>query len=497
MLFTDTIFLIFFLPTLIGVYFVSGGGRRRFGIANGVIVVGSISFYAAADRAFAEALFTATITLFALGRAIEIARHADTQAKRDTLNALPEICFAVGLTGILLFYIVYTVPNSIVGSTHHWLSAFGDHRFSAVGLLAPLGLSVFVCHAVSFIIDVYRQDAAVHNNPVHTVMYLLGFPFMVAGPIVPFREVSQYLIDRQVGMASFAYGIRRFTIGLCKVVLIEQTLSIPVDAAFTGTDSLNVWHAWIGLACLSLQVYYDLSGYADMAIGISRMLGFRLPENFNLPYTADTLNEFWERWNISLNVWCRAYFTPTLDPPSNHPSAFSWSLVIFFVSVVLWHGGSTGVLIWGAIHGVFVVLERTRWGVTLTRVPAPVRHVYLLLFISLSWVFFRAESITDALYFFKALGGFGSAPTDALPIPMMPSVWFALIVGIVASVPVPPTMSRWSVTVDAMATALQMIVTTAAMFLWVRVFGQRQMQNDMTVDDEKSVRPKKNEVLRD
>ena len=477
--FTDSSFLLGFLPTVLGLYFLTTAligrsrslRRYRFGIANAVVTGSSIVFLATGSQTYAGVISTAAIVLFVLGWIIDRAQRSDEQRRS---GAVPELGLALGLTGVLVLYGLYTSAHPVVGSLAGWTARFTEHRFSLPGLLVPLGLSVFVCHAVSFVVDIYRRDAVVHSNPAHGVMYLLGFPFIVAGPIVRYRDISHHLATRQIGMASFAYGVRRFTIGLCKVALIAQTLAVPADVAFmTSINNLGLVSAWIGLICFSFQVYFDLSGYADMALGIGRMLGFRLPENFNAPYAADTFHEFWRRWNLSLTTWCDTYLHLSFENQLATIGHRTASIFLLFMIVSLWHGPAWGVFIWGGVHAVFVALECTRWGTIVDRFPSPVRHAYLLGFVATSWVFFRADTLNEALYFFQALGGFGATGVNAATLPLTGMVWAALVIGVLATVPALPTVSRWSVTVDALATSLQMILTTAAMYIWARVLGQR------------------------
>ena len=481
--FTVARFLLVFLPAVLGLYFLAAAlGRRstakqhgRFGAANLIIAAGSVVFLAGGGRTHAGLMALAAVLLFGLG----------TRMRRDDARvptAVPELAFAFGVTGIAALYAAYVVPNPIVDVVSGRLVAFAADRFSVPGLVMPLGLTVFVCHGVSFVVDVYRRDAVVHRNPAHTAMYLLGFPFMVAGPLIRYRDISQQLVGRRIGMASFAYGVRRFTIGLAKVALIAHTLAVPANVAFRDTDALGLLPAWIGLACFSLQIYFELSGYADMALGIGRMLGFRLPENFNAPYAADTLRDFWRRWNISLTTWCAAYLRHPLGGASLTGVRPIRSLLLLFLAISLWHGPRWGVFIWGGVHALFMALERTRWGAQLARLPAPARHAYLLLVVAVSWVFFRADTVGVAVRYFQALGGLGATGTEALTLPLTPAVWVALGVGLVTAVPVLPAVGRWTVTVDALATALQMIMTTAAMYVWVRVFGQRAPQRKSEAD---------------
>ena len=484
MAFTDWRFLVVFLPGVLGLYHLvarltsrgAADGRLRFDVANWILVAGGLVFLAAGTGRFAGVLAAAATLLYALGHGIAGAHRHAPAARPHRISAVPEICFSLAVTGSLFLFVLFRLPNPFIGDAVPWIDTFAA-SFPVPGLLAPLGLSIFVCHAVSYAADIHRGDATAPRNPVHALTYLLLFPFMVAGPLVRFRDVSAHLAARQVGMAAFAYGVRRFTIGLAKVWLIAETLAPPADVAFSmPASTLDAAHAWLGLACFTLQVYFALSGYADMALGLGRMLGFRLPEHFQWPYAADSLHGFWRRWAMTLAAWFDAYLRLPLRPApggtSGREMQAALSLLLLFLLIAVWHGPGWPLLLWGAWHGAAVALERTAWGPLLARLPAPVRHGYVLLVVTAGWILFRADSLPDALVFAQALAGLGAAPSLNNPLPLTGGVQVALAVGAVAAAPLLPAVSRWSVTVDAIATALQMIAMTAAMFIWTRVLGR-------------------------
>ena len=485
MAFTDWRFLFVFLPAVLGLHFLvarltsrgAAGGRLRFDLANWVLVAGGLAFLAAGTGRFAAVLGGAAAVLYVLGRGIAGAHRRPPAGRPDRISAVPEICFSFAITGSLALFVFFRRLNPFAGEALLDPGAFGMAAFPVPGLLAPLGLSVFVCHAVSYAADVHRGEAAAPRNPVHALTYLLLFPFLVAGPIVRFRDASAHLAARQVGMAAFAYGVRRFTIGLAKAWLIAETLAPPAALAFSmPAGALDAAHAWLGLACFTLQIYFALSGYADMAIGLGRMLGFRLPEHFQWPYAADSLHEFWRRWAMTLMTWFDAYVRLPLRPEpggtAGRETQAVLSLLLLFLLIAIWHGSGWPLLLWGAWHGAAVVLERTPWGAVLARLPAPVRHGYVLLVVTAGWILFRADSPADAVVFARALAGLGAEPSLNNPLPLTGGVQIALAVGAVAAAPLLPAVSRWSVTVDAIATALQMIVTAAALFVWTRLLRQ-------------------------
>ena len=485
MAFTNWRFLVVFLPGVLGLYFLvarltsrgAADGPLRFHAANWILVAAGLAFLAAGAGRFAGVLGTAALLLHLLGLGIAETHRRPPAMRPDRISAVPEISFSLAITGSLFLFAFFRHLNPLAGDVLPRLDTFAGGSFPAPGLLAPLGLAIFTCHAVSYAADIHRGEAGAPRNPVHALTYLLLFPLLVAGPVLRFRDVSAHLASRQVGMAAFAYGVRRFTIGLAKVWLIAGTLAPPAELAFSmPADMLDAAHAWLGLVCFTLQIYFWLSGYADMALGVGRMLGFRLPEHFQWPYAADSLHAFWQRWSMTLMAWFDEYLRlPLQAPPGETPGReirAMLSLLLLFLLVAVWHGGGWPLLLWGTWHGVAVALERTRWGGVLARRPAPLRHGYVLLVVTGGWILFRADSLADAAVFVQALAGVGAAPSLNNPLPLTGGVQLALLVGAVAAVPSLPAVSRWSVTVDAIATALQMIVTAAAMFVWTRVLGQ-------------------------
>ena len=484
MAFTDWRFLLVFLPVVLGLHLVAArlttrrapGGPLRFHAANWVLAAAGAGFLAAGTGRLAAVLAGAALALHFLGRGIAGARRPPPAARPDRISAVPEICFSLAVTGSLLLFLFLRRWNPFAGEALPGLDTFAGAPFPVPGLLAPLGLAVFTCHAVSYAVDVRRGEAPAPRNPAHALTYLLFFPVLAAGPLVRFRDVSAQLAARRVGMAAFAYGVRRFTIGLVKAGLVAGALAPPADLAFSmSPDALDAAHAWIGLACFSLQIHFALSGYADVAIGLGRMLGFRLPEHFQRPCAADSLHGFWRRWSMTLVSWFETYPRLALRPAGasfgrERPAFFS--LLPLFLLIAVWHGGSAPLLLWGAWHAAAVGLERTRWGARLGRLPAPLRRARVLAVVCAGWILFRADSLAGAAVFARALAGFGAAPRPDAPLPLTGGVLLALLVGAAAAAPRLPAVSRWSVTVDAAATALQMIVTAAAAFVWTRALGR-------------------------
>jgi alginate O-acetyltransferase complex protein AlgI len=336
----------------------------------------------------------------------------------------------------LLVLGVFKYANFFVENVNALL---GPGTLPLAEILLPIGISFYSFHAISYVVDVYRRDAIAQKSPVHAALYLLLFPQLIAGPIVRYRDLADQLKERVVTADDFAYGIRRFVTGLGKKLLIANTVAVAADAIFKLPPAQwNAPLAWLALVCYTLQIYFDFSGYSDMAIGLGRLFGFRFPENFKHPYVADSVQDFWRRWHISLSSWFRDYLYVPLGGSRRAPSRTYLNLVIVFFLCGLWHGASWNFVIWGLFHGAFLVLERLGLSALLSRFPAPVRHAYLLLVVMIGWVFFRAETLPQALAFLMALVGFGGAePSPYAPAWFLHSeLWLALVAGAVGSLPI-------------------------------------------------------------
>ncbi len=322
-------------------------------------------------------------------------------------------------------------------------------------VLLPIGISFFTFHAISYVVDVYRRDATAQKSPVHAALYLLLFPQLIAGPIIRYRDIADQLARRMVTIDDFAYGVRRFVIGLGKKVLIANVVAGPggQDLRDAGRRSSRAAHAWLGIVCYTLQIYFDFSGYSDMAIGLGRMFGFRFPENFRWPYIADSVQEFWRRWHISLSTWFRDYLYIPLGGNRVSPARRYRNLITVFFLCGLWHGASWNFVIWGLWHGAFLVVER----VVADRNPQPQRHPQS----SESAVRNPALSIgrsgrtstrcrgddrlgvlprrdaAGAIAFLKAMAGAAAAAPTPYTVwwYLTPELWLALVAGAIGSAP--------------------------------------------------------------
>jgi alginate O-acetyltransferase complex protein AlgI len=427
--FASPIFLFLFLPLTLGVNFALPARLR-----NLWLLLASLVFYAWGEMLFTLVMLASVVANWAFALAVARARG------RRGAGAVLALTVAYNL--VLLAVMKY--GNFVADNLNPALGWMGVAGFALPPIALPLGISFFTFHAISYLVDVHRGDAEAQRNPVHVALYFLMFPHLIAGPIVRYHHVARAMVDRCVGVEQFALGVRRFVVGLAKKVLIANTLAVPVDAIFALPPAeLGPATAWLAVACYTLQIYFDFSGYSDMAIGLAHMLGFRFRENFSYPYVAQSIREFWRRWHISLSTWFRDYlFIPMGGSKVAAPRVYL-NLLTVFVLCGLWHGASWTFVVWGLWHGAFQIVERLGLARVLTRAWRPLRHAYVLLAVMLGWVLFRADDFEEALAFYAALFGAATPETASGGRYLDAMVIAAIVAGIACALPLAPWLSAW------------------------------------------------------
>jgi alginate O-acetyltransferase complex protein AlgI len=432
-LFTEPTFLFVFLPVLLGFYFLVLF-RAPLQARNVLLALASVVFYASGGGAFTWLMLASIAVNYVAALAID--RYRGTPLAWRLLT----VTVAVNLASLVVFkYAGFGATN--LNASLAWL---GAAPLPVPAIVLPIGISFFTFHAISYVVDVYRRDAVAQKGPVEAALYLLLFPQLIAGPIVRYRDIAAQLTARTVDRDGFATGIQRFVIGLAKKMLIANIVAGPADRIFAlPPGELTAAHAWVATTCYTLQIYFDFSGYSDMAIGLAHLFGFRFKENFDYPYVSRSIQEFWRRWHISLSAWFRDYLYVPLGGNRVPPRRVYVNLVTVFFLCGLWHGASWTFVVWGLWHGAFLVIERLGVGARLARAPSVLRHVYALLVVMVGWVFFRAESLASAGGVLQAMAGFG----PALPTPygvawyLTPEVAVAMAAGVVGSTPLWPALS--------------------------------------------------------
>ncbi|GJM23102.1 MAG: alginate O-acetyltransferase [Planctomycetota bacterium] len=434
MVFSSLAFLFLFLPLVLLAHTAlmartgkAAPGRVSVSTANLLLLATSLLFYVWGEGWLVWILLASSAVDFAAGLGIE---RAGWRSEGERARAARR-WLAVSIASNLAFLGYFKYLGFGLDALRD-LSG-NDALFANVADVAlPLGISFYTFQSMSYTIDVYRGAVPATRRPLDFACYVAMFPQLVAGPIVRYVQVSQELLSRRLDLPRFAWGLRRFVLGLAKKVLVANTLSVIADAAFESAPAeLSAPAAWLGLLAYTFQIYFDFSGYSDMAIGLGALFGFRFPENFAWPYAARSIQDFWRRWHISLSTWFRDYLYFSLGGSRRGTAITARNLLLVFLLCGLWHGASWNFVLWGLLHGGFLAMERVGFARVLTRAPSVLRHAYVLLVVMLAWVLFRADDLPAALDYFGALVA-GGGTLGALRPLLTPSVIVAFAVGAVA-----------------------------------------------------------------
>jgi len=382
MLFSSTIFLFLFLPIVLLVYHLLPRTFR-----NGWLLVASLFFYAWGEPRFVLLMLTSILINYLFALAVHAYR---------TRIGVKWIMFSMIVVNLgLLGWFKYS--GFFVTSINE---TFQTTLFVPEVVL-PIGISFFTFQAMSYVIDVYRQAGQIQKNPLNLALYIALFPQLIAGPIVRYETVADEINHRRETLPEFAQGVRRFIIGLSKKLILANGCGQVADTIFNMKD-LSMGLAWIGIIAYALQIYFDFSGYSDMAIGLGLMFGFHFLENFNYPYISKSVSEFWRRWHISLGSWFRDYVYIPLGGNRVSPWKQYRNLGIVWMLTGLWHGASWTFVAWGVYYGIWIMLEKAFLGKILARVTV-LATIWTLVLVLVGWVFFRAETFPEAVTYIQAM----------------------------------------------------------------------------------------------
>ncbi len=432
MLFTSPVFLFLFIPILLVLYFCA----PRISLKNSLLLLASLFFYAWGETYLVLILIISIIMNYVFG--LLIAKWRDKKFGYTVLVS------AIIANLSILAYFKYA--EFFIDNLNVILPIIKIDLIEQDSIHLPLGISFFTFQAMSYVIDIYRRKFSAQRNFTKVALYISLFPQLIAGPIVRYPAIAKTLSNRLTNAEQFTSGIKRFIFGLSKKILIANTLGAITDQVFSlPANELSFGLTWLGIICFTLQIYFDFAGYSDMAIGLGKMFGFNIPENFNYPYVAKSINEFWRRWHISLSTWFRDYLYISLG--GNRVAKwhnYANILIVFFLCG-LWHGASWSFVIWGLLHGTLMILERAGLGKLLQKLGAPASHFYLIFAVTTTWVFFRADNIGYATRYLGAMFGFGNG-TDAMYYPSLYITTegaIALFIGILFSTPIYPLLARY------------------------------------------------------
>lgn len=419
MLFSSMFFLWMFLPFVICGNFLLSVIRYPKGVSgirvkNTFLLLCSILFYAWGEINYLFIMLGSILLNYIGGRLID----SSPKFKRGKLFVV--IALNLGLLFVFKYFnMLVIVIESILSFEgngiqllQNMLSMQGTGELGLPYIVLPIGISFFTFQAMSYVIDVYWGKAPVQKNLFDFALYVSFFPQLVAGPIVKYSDIAEQLKNRKETVSMFVDGQKRFCYGLAKKVLLSNTFAEVCDTIWAlNIDTLGTSVSWLGILAYTLQIYYDFSGYSDMAIGIGKMLGFSFKENFNYPYTSLSIQEFWRRWHISLSTWFREYVYIPLGGNRRGKGRTYLNLFIVFFLTGIWHGANFTFLVWGLWYALFLILERLFLGKWLQKNPVKiVNWIYSILVVMIGWVFFRAENLFDALTYLQQMFG-GSAST--------------------------------------------------------------------------------------
>lgn len=391
MVFSSVIFLFRFLPLFMICYFVA---PRR--IKNFILFLGSLFFYAWGEPVYVVLMLFSTVSDYIHGRLIN--RYRGTKKAKCFL--ISSIVINLGLLGFFKYadFLIHTV-NAVAGTA-----------IPLLHLPLPIGISFYTFQTMSYSIDVYRGEAEMQKNLLDFGVFVTMFPQLIAGPIVKYKQVADRLHDRKSSLENVSYGMKRFVTGLAKKVLIANNVGeLWNEISVMNYGEMPVSMAWLGIVAYAFQIYFDFSGYSDMAIGLGACMGFEFPENFNYPYISASITEFWRRWHITLGSWFREYVYIPLGGNRKGLKRQLFNILIVWLLTGIWHGAGWNFLFWGLWFALFLTLEKAFLGKALSRMPRLVGHLYTGLVVLLGWVLFVVEDTGKIIGYLRAMFGMGGA----------------------------------------------------------------------------------------
>ncbi|SCJ39633.1 D-alanyl-lipoteichoic acid biosynthesis protein DltB [uncultured Clostridium sp.] len=418
MLFSSITFLFYFLPIVLIGYFITPKKFRNY-----ILLLASIVFYAWGGLLYLPLLLISIIMNYLFGLFI---------AKNN--NKSKKFILILSIILNLLFLGIFKYSNFIISNINNIFST----SINTLNITLPIGISFYTFQAMSYVIDVYRNDGKVQKNIFNLALYISMFPQLVAGPIVRYQTVDDQITDRTCSFEKFNHGSERFLVGLFKKVVLSNTVGELSSIIYALPDwKMSIAGAWLGAIAYTLQIYFDFSGYSDMAIGLGKMFGFDFLENFNYPYISKSVAEFWRRWHISLGSWFRDYIYIPLGGNRVSNIKIYRNLFIVWLVTGIWHGASWNFVVWGLYFGLFIMLERAFLGKILNKFPKLLQHLYLLIIVVVGWVIFSQPTLTEAVDYIKIMFGAGNYPlVNGYPIFYFKEYAIILLSSIVLSTPI-------------------------------------------------------------
>lgn len=425
MLFSSAFFLFVFLPLLLLLYYKI---IKTHNARNKLLLLFSLGFYAWGEPVFVLIMIGCILANYFFGRLLE----------NDDGFVIKKINTKIVLTMMLVFNLSILGVFKYAGFIVSNLNSIMKLNMPVPDIALPIGISFFTFQGISYVIDVYRKKAEAFNNPLDVGLYISFFPQLIAGPIVRYETIARELRERNATIDDFADGISRFIIGIAKKVILANQFALIADKAYSlPTETLSSLMAFMGALAYMLQIYFDFSGYSDMAIGLGKLFGFHFSENFNHPYMAKSVSDFWRRWHISLGTWFRDYvYIPLGGSRVSFGKQFR-NIAIVWICTGVWHGANWTFITWGIYFGVLIILEKFTGLDKYLEKSLILGHIYTMIIVFFGWILFRAQSITEAYSYIKAMISLnGEIPIESIALLYLHDNWMIYVIGIIASFPI-------------------------------------------------------------
>lgn len=419
MVFSSIIFLFYFLPAILILYYLSSKKHK-----NLVLFIGSLFFYAWGEPVYVSILLLSTAFNYFMGMVME-------QTPKSKKKAVLTVSVVVNLA----FLVFFKYTNFLIDTVNLIL----PHDIPTLKITLPIGISFFTFQAMSYVVDVYRGDAKVQKKYVDFATYITLFPQLIAGPIVRYNSIDEQLSKRRETIEGFTSGITTFTAGLAKKVLLANNIGLLWESiSHSATSEMSVLTAWLGVIAYAFQIYFDFSGYSDMAIGLGKMFGFEFEKNFNYPYISRSITEFWRRWHISLSTWFKEYVYIPLGGNRLGKRRMYINLFIVWTLTGVWHGAGMNFVFWGIYYALILIFEKGFLMKYLEKIPGIIRNIYTMILVLIGWVLFASSNFTQALSYIGAMFGIGKDGfSDDFFIYNLSSYKVLLVVSLIAATPLP------------------------------------------------------------
>lgn len=424
MLFSSTFFLFIFLPLLLFLYYKVAKTHES---KNKLLLLFSLAFYAWGEPVFVLIMIGCILANYLFGRLLD----EDDEFNKWKFKTKPVLtvmlCFNLGILGIFK-YSGFIISN---------INAMLKLSIPVPEIALPIGISFFTFQGISYVIDVYRKKAKAFKNPMDVGLYISFFPQLIAGPIVRYETIAKELRERSATLDDFSDGIARFIMGIAKKVILANQFALIADKAYSlPTENLSALMAFMGALAYMLQIYFDFSGYSDMAIGLGKLFGFHFSENFNHPYMAKSVSDFWRRWHISLGTWFRDYvYIPLGGSRVSFAKQFR-NIAIVWICTGIWHGANWTFITWGIYFGILIIIEKFTGLDKYLEKSFLIGHIYTLIIVFFGWILFRANSILEAYDFIRAMLSLnGDVPVESITMLYLHDNWIVYVMGIMASFP--------------------------------------------------------------